>query len=240
MKTKFFTLFAAFTLLFGAKAMAQTTGDVNEDGVVNEQDIEAIIQIMQEAGGVAEATKYYWYAGWTEPTAANIATIVNETYPNANNSTVYNPAGTDPGTDPTEIKYVLMGVGGDWANGIDMTANPDNADEYMLLGQTISEGDSVKVVRLEDGVAKHWCGAVKEGVTVNITPDDKMGNIILTPGLYDFYYDVAADAIWIAEAAQSAIDNVVLENKATKVIRNGQMYIIRDEVMFNVLGQVVE
>ena len=62
----------------------------------------------------------------------------------------------------------------------------------------------------------------------------------MAPGTYDFYYDVAADAIWIAEAAQSAIDNVVLENKATKIIRNGQMYIIRDEVMFNVLGQVVE
>ncbi len=71
MKTKFFTLFAAFTLLFGAKAMAQTNGDVNEDGVVNEQDITAIIQIMQEAGGVEEQTKYYWYVGNVEPTIEN-------------------------------------------------------------------------------------------------------------------------------------------------------------------------
>ena len=78
MKSKFFTLFAAFALLFGAKAMAQTNGDVNEDGKVDEQDITAIIQIMQEAGGVKEPTKYYWYAGWTIPTAENIATIVNE------------------------------------------------------------------------------------------------------------------------------------------------------------------
>ena len=73
MKTKFFTLFAAFTLLFGAKAMAQTTGDVNEDGVVNEQDITAIIQIMQEAGGVKEQTKYYWYIGQENP--ANMTSI---------------------------------------------------------------------------------------------------------------------------------------------------------------------
>ena len=75
MKTKFFTLFAAMMLLFGAKAMAQTNGDVNEDGVVNEQDITAIIQIMQEAGGVAEATKYYWYVGQTQPTADNYTTL---------------------------------------------------------------------------------------------------------------------------------------------------------------------
>lgn len=69
MKLKFFTLFAAFTLLFGSKAMAQTNGDVNGDGKVDEQDITAIIQIMQEAGGVKEQTKYYWYAGQSQPTS---------------------------------------------------------------------------------------------------------------------------------------------------------------------------
>ena len=143
--------------------------------------------------------------------------------------------------DPAQITYVLMGVQGDWTTGIELTKNEGAEwEEYMLLGQPISEGDSVKVVRLEAGVATKWCGNVKEGVTVTITPDDKNGNIILAPGTYDFYYDVVADAIWIAEAAQSAVDNVVLENKATKIIRNGQMYIIRDEVMFNVLGQVVK
>ena len=67
MKTKFFTLFAVFMLLFGAKAMAQTDGDVNGDGKVDEQDITAIIQIMQEAGGVKEQTKYYWYVGTENP-----------------------------------------------------------------------------------------------------------------------------------------------------------------------------
>lgn len=73
MKTKFFTLFAAMMLLFGAKAMAQTDGDVNGDGKVDEQDITAIIQIMQEAGGVAEQTKYYWYVGQENP--ANMTSI---------------------------------------------------------------------------------------------------------------------------------------------------------------------
>ena len=66
MKTKFFTLFAAFVLLFSAQASAQVNGDVNDDGKVNEQDIAAIIQIMQEAGGVKEQTKYYWYVGNSE------------------------------------------------------------------------------------------------------------------------------------------------------------------------------
>lgn len=139
------------------------------------------------------------------------------------------------------ISYVLMGVNDDWSVGIAMTKNEgaDN-EEYMLLGQNISEGDSVKVVRLENGEAKHWCGNVKEGVTVTITPDDKMGNIILTPGAYDFYYDVAADAIWIAESTQSVIGNIAVEKKAIKIVRNGQLYILREGVMYNIFGQIAE
>ena len=93
MKTKFFTLFAAFALLFGAKAMAQTNGDVNGDGKVDEQDITAIIQIMQEAGGVAEQTKYYWYVGQENP---------------ANLDESFNPEGVEGWTKldstPTSIK----------------------------------------------------------------------------------------------------------------------------------------
>jgi len=71
-------------LLFFVAAMsvqtvqAQTNGDVNEDGVVNEQDIAAILEIMAEAGGVKEQTKYYWYVGngdeivKNDPVAADI------------------------------------------------------------------------------------------------------------------------------------------------------------------------
>ena len=71
------------------KAVSATKADVNGDGVVNEADIEEILAIMQQEN----ATKYYWYAGWTEPTAENIAEIVNEMYPKAKDSTELNPAG---------------------------------------------------------------------------------------------------------------------------------------------------
>ncbi len=59
------------------KAVSATKADVNGDGVVNEADIEEILAIMQQENG----TKYYWYAGWTEPTEANIGEIINEIYP---------------------------------------------------------------------------------------------------------------------------------------------------------------
>ena len=79
MKSKFFTLFAAFVLLFSANANAQVNGDVNEDGVVNEQDIAAILEIMAEAGGVKEQTKYYWYVGQENPASmTSISPIVTD------------------------------------------------------------------------------------------------------------------------------------------------------------------
>ena len=79
MKTKFFTLFAAIMLLFGAKAMAQTNGDVNGDGKTDEQDITAILEIMAEAGGVKEPTKYYWYVGQENPASmTSISPIVDD------------------------------------------------------------------------------------------------------------------------------------------------------------------
>ena len=71
------------------KAVSAAKADVNGDGVVNEADIEEIIAIMQQENG----TKYYWYAGWTEPTAENIEDCVKETYPSAKGSTTMNPAG---------------------------------------------------------------------------------------------------------------------------------------------------
>lgn len=122
MKTKFFTLFAAFALLFGAKAMAQTNGDVNGDGKVDEQDITAILEIMAEAGGVKEQTKYYWYAGWTEPTAANIATIINEEYPTDETNTSKNKAGKSA----TTTSSITM----------DYAVNPVWDDEFISSGYT--------------------------------------------------------------------------------------------------------
>ena len=65
MKVKIFALVAAFFMLMGGSAWAQSDvkGDVNKDGVVNEQDIAAILAIMAKNNGVAEKTKYYWYVG---------------------------------------------------------------------------------------------------------------------------------------------------------------------------------
>ena len=81
MKVKIFALVAAFFMLMGGSAWAQSDvkGDVNKDGVVNEQDIAAILAIMAKNNGVAEKTKYYWYVGQENPAEmTSISPIVTE------------------------------------------------------------------------------------------------------------------------------------------------------------------
>ena len=63
-------------MLFSVSANAQSggtpiKGDVNEDGVVDIADINAIIDIMKNGGGTGGETKYYWYVGVIPPTDPN-------------------------------------------------------------------------------------------------------------------------------------------------------------------------
>ena len=65
MKTikRFLALLLFFVAAMNVQTLsAQTNGDVNNDGTVNEADITAIIEIMKEANGVGPK-KYYWYVG---------------------------------------------------------------------------------------------------------------------------------------------------------------------------------
>ena len=120
MKQKLFMMLAALMAL-GTSAMAQSEtlkGDVNADGVVDVADIAAVIAIMaKEAEG---ETKYYWYAGWTEPTAANIATIINEEYPTDETNTSKNKAGKSATT--------TLGI------EMDYTVNPIWDPEFISSG----------------------------------------------------------------------------------------------------------
>lgn len=75
MKTmkRFLALLLFFVAAMNVQTLsAQTNGDVNNDGTVNEADITAIIEIMKEANGVGPK-KYYWYAGQENP--ANMTSI---------------------------------------------------------------------------------------------------------------------------------------------------------------------
>jgi len=97
MKTKKLFLLAAMLLMsvcsFAQNDNAPLKGDVNEDGKVDVADIAAVINIMKNGGGTAEAPVYYYYAGWTLPTASNVDTIITETYPTSSSDATQHAAG---------------------------------------------------------------------------------------------------------------------------------------------------
>lgn len=144
-------------------------------------------------------------------------------------------------TEPATVKYVLMGVAGDWTTGIELTLNESNTEytEYMLLAQPIAEGDAVKVVTLTNGTAT-YCGIVEEG-SAEVTFDDR-GNIVLAPGTYDFYYKPEADIIYIGVTPDgpTALDNIDTTIAPAKLIENGQFIIIRNGVKYNANGAIVK
>lgn len=47
------------------------------------------------------------------------------------------------------------------------------------------------------------------------------------------------DNVYLYSATESAVDNITIENKATKLIENGQLFIIRNGVKYNITGSVV-
>lgn len=107
MKQKLFMLLAA-VLLSCASAFAQSgniepvRGDVNGDGKVDVADINAIIQIMKNGGGVV--TPGYFYLGTTQPTAENYQTLpgVVSTY-----TSIDDAVGTSVSVAAGETLYML-------------------------------------------------------------------------------------------------------------------------------------
>lgn len=136
----------------------------------------------------AQEYKYTCGAGWEYAEVnADGSTRANRTY-NANDV-------VEKWADV--ITYVLMGVNGDWDNGIALTQNPGNADEYVLESQVIIKAtDAVKVVTLTNGTATAWCGNVDTWSNATYTGGGN-DNIVLEDGIYTFYFKKTANNIYI-------------------------------------------
>lgn len=173
MKVKIFALLAAFFMLMGGSAWAQSEvkGDVNKDGVVNEQDIAAILAIMAKNSGVAEKTKYYWYAGWTEPTADNIGEIIKETYPASKSSTTMNPAGkTANSTEGVEMDYSVAHLYNTSANIQYYVVVPNGQGIYDSLGTRLHLDNAAFIVHSSTAIANHTIYKSSNNIrTINVT-----------------------------------------------------------------------
>lgn len=91
---------------------------------------------------------------------------------------------------PMSYSYVLMGIGGDWDNGVPLEVNPKNDNELMLLNQPIdNKKDAVKIVKLDicGNKVEYEADVDDSPCFAKVSRDDK-NNIKLPDGVYDFYY----------------------------------------------------
>lgn len=105
---------------------------------------------------------------------------------------------------PVVYTYYLMGVNGDWTNGIEMEVNTSAENEVMLTCQPVN--GEVKIKRLGDDESVSWFGgkSLKDepgnlGSNTEAATDGD-GNIALEEGIYNFYFNTADGKLWIAAA----------------------------------------
>lgn len=102
-----------------------------------------------------------------------------------------------------EPKYVLMGIGGKWDTGVELTLNPDKTDELMLLDQKISKAnDAIKIVK-KTPCGDEFFADIKVVSPVPYNYGDN-GNIVLEDGTYDFYFDKTTNQIYISGYVDNA------------------------------------
>ena len=116
--------------------------------------------------------------------------------------------------------------------------NPENEQEFMVAA-TLAEGDSLKVVNVVDDAITAWYPNGMNnnyvvdanhagGTTLYFRPDYQGGE-----GWYE-------GCIYVVPTGTVDIQNVDAAVKAVKVVRNGQIMIIRDEHIYTVMGQLIK
>ena len=134
MKKKFFMLLAAM-LLGSVSAFAQggnnnpAKGDVNEDGIVDVADINAILKIMRDGGGPVTVGGYF-YLGTTKPTAANYKTLPGVV---TSFTSIDDAAGTTASVAAGETLYMLCPAA--WMDGKTVELEDNSENKFSFLDE---------------------------------------------------------------------------------------------------------
>jgi hypothetical protein len=88
-------------------------------------------------------------------------------------------------------------------------------------------------------VNEEYTCAFNTGKNIHSINDNQVFNDCTIRLVVD-YENVVVKITISSETVPSAVEDVVAPNTVTKVIENGQMYILRDGVRYNALGGVVK
>ena len=148
---------------------------------------------------------------------------------------VYNPSGEEPGEDPVEptvgVTYNVTVPAGTKACYI---AGEMNAWSHTEMTKVDETHYTITIAEATTAMKYKYCS----GPSWDYVEKDANGEEIADRTYSE--NDVVATWLAVYEPTITGVDNIDVEKKAVKVIRDGQMFIIRDNVVYSVLGQVVK
>ena len=159
---------------------------------------------------------------------------------------VYEPAGEEPGDDPvdpnpgddpvvdpeTGVTYNVTVPAGTKACYIAGEMNAWSQQEMTKVDEThytITIATATTAMKYKYCSGPSWDYVEKTAAGEEVADRTYSANDVVESWLA--VYD---------PSVETAVDNVAVGEKAVKVIRNGQMYIIRNGVIYNAMGQIAE
>lgn len=138
---------------------------------------------------------------------------------------------------PAPPVYYLVGSMTDWAAEADylFAENPETEGEYFLT-TTLAVGDAIKVVGIQDDDETYYPNGLGNEYVVDAA---HAGETIV-------YFRPAGNPEWAAFGGYffipdngQGIEDVNIDAKATKLIRDGQLFIRKNGKIYNVIGQQI-
>ena len=116
--------------------------------------------------------------------------------------------------------------------------NTQSEVEEYLLNVNLAVGDSIKIVYVENDAIVTWFP--NEGGNYGIDDHHNGETTIYFRPNYNGGDDWFAACIYVVPTSHTDIDNVNAGVETVKVLRNGQLLIIKGEKTYTIMGQVVK
>ena len=208
---------------------------------------------------IADATtamKYKYCSGpswdYVEMQANGVTDVQDRTY-SANDvveswKAVYEPAGEEPGDDPvvepeTGVTYNVTVPVGTKACYIAGEMNTWSFTEMTKVDEThytITIADATTAMKYKYCSGPSWDYVEMQANGVTDVQDRTYSANDVVESWKAVYEPAGEEPGDDPVDPETAVDNVAVGEKAVKVIRNGQMYIIRNGVIYNAMGQIAE
>lgn len=214
----------------------------------DEYEFKFIINGEWRSNGYRFHREFTGAAGITENNEANMIFVADQDgqytfywyFANDSAAIVY-PEYIEPVYTLTNGYYLVGKFGGEdaWDPVADnlLAQNPDNNAEYQLA-INLAVGDEIKVVEVENDAIKTWFP--NEGGNYVIDDHHNGATTMYFRPDYQGGEDWFAGCIYVVPTSHTDIDNVNAAVEAVKIIRDGQLFIIKGEKMYNVMGQTIK